>query len=198
MRVKIYAEGGGEGQFLDTLFRQGWHSFFKAAELQGRMPKVVRGKSRERTFDLFLTAVDRAKDDELPLLLVDSEGPVAAGHSVWRHLKESDDWDQPGSCSKDQAFLMVQLMETWFLSDRVLLSQYFGGALRANHLPDWPDLETVPKDKVLNALKMATAGCRKGYSKGRVSYELLGRLNPRRVEESCPHGKALLDRLRSL
>lgn len=198
VRVRIYAEGGGEGQLLDTLFRQGWSEFFKTAGLEGRMPRVVRGKSRERTFDLFSKAVKTAKQNELPLLLVDSEGPVAAGHSPWQHLKDRDDWNRPRGASKAQAFLMVQLMETWFLSDRDLLSDYFGAGLRRSHLREWTDLESVSKDKILNALRNATAGCRRPYSKGRASYELLGRLNPRKVEEKCPHGKALLDRLRSI
>lgn len=32
MSFKIYIEGGGEGQLLDTLFRQGWKQFFERAE----------------------------------------------------------------------------------------------------------------------------------------------------------------------
>jgi hypothetical protein len=55
--VKVYIEGGGEGQLLDTLFRQGWRQFFEAAGFAGRMPSVVRGQGRAQTFDLFATAV---------------------------------------------------------------------------------------------------------------------------------------------
>lgn len=76
VKVKIYAEGGGEGQLLDTLFRQGWTEFFKKAGLAGKMPSVVRGKGRGRTYDLFKTAMKNRKANELPLLLVDSEAPV--------------------------------------------------------------------------------------------------------------------------
>jgi hypothetical protein len=75
--VKLYIEGGGEGQLLDTLFRQGWRQFFEAADLLGRMPGIVRGKGREQTFDMFRTAVIQARPGLLPLLLVDSEDPVA-------------------------------------------------------------------------------------------------------------------------
>jgi hypothetical protein len=190
--AKIYAEGGGEGEVLDTLFREGWRVFFQSAGLAGRMPRVVRGKSRNQTLDLFRTAVANPRSGELPLLLVDSEGPVAAGHSVWQHLKA----DRPTGSSDDQAFLMVQLMETWFLADQALLRSYFGSTLREHHFREWPNLEDVPKTTVLNALDFATAGCPKPYSKGRVSYEILKNLNPTRVEEKCPHAKRLLDRLR--
>jgi len=80
--IRLYIEGGGEGQLLDTLFRQGWTQFFKAAGLARKMPSVVRGQGRAQTFDLFATAVRHPRRGILPLLLVDSEDPVKAGHSV--------------------------------------------------------------------------------------------------------------------
>lgn len=197
MTAKIYAEGGGEGQLLDTLFRQAWTEFFKSAGLAGRMPRIVRGNGRRRTFDLFTTAVRNPRPSELPLLLVDSEGPVTTG-SVWQHLKARDQWEKPSGSSDDQAFLMVQIMETWFLADRALLRRYFGGDLREDHLRSWPALENVLKPDILNSLDKATADCRKPYAKGRVSFELLGLVDPSLVEAACPHAKRLLDRLRQL
>lgn len=196
MSVKLYVEGGGEGQLLDTLFRQGWTRFFEAAGLAGRMPSVVRGQGRKQTFDLFVRAVTHPRGETLPLLLVDSEEPVEEGHSVWQHLEARDDWRRPHRTADDQGFLMVQVMETWFLADRDLLRTYFGKALRENHLRQWPALEAVPKPTVFDVLEKATAACQKPYAKGKVSYELLGRLNPDKVEAACPHAKALLERLR--
>jgi len=196
--AKIYVEGGGDGQLLDTLFRQGWSRFFETAGLAGRMPRVVRGKGRVQTFDMFLTALGNPRPSELPLLLVDSEDPVAPGHTVWQHLKARDNWERPNGTADDRAFLMVQVMETWFLADRTLLREYFGSALREQHLREWPVLEVLTKDTVINALVHATAGCSKPYSKGKVSYELLKKLNPESVQTRCPHAKALLDRLKNL
>jgi hypothetical protein len=196
--VKLYIEGGGDGPLLDTLFRQGWRQFFEAADLAGRMPGVVRGQGRTQTFDLFATAVANPRSGTLPLLLVDSEDPVAAGHTVWQHLKARDCWEQPHGVADDHAFLMVQLMETWFLADRDLLKSYFGASLRENHLSKWPDLESLPKSTVLDALAKSTTACNRHYAKGKVSYELLGKLNPVLVEAACPHAKALLKRLRAL
>lgn len=199
VRVKVYAEGGGDSQLQDTLFRQGWAGFFKSAGLSGRMPRVVRGKGRERTFDLFVTALRNRRDDELPLLLLDSEDPVASSHTAWQHLKDRDGWDRPTGASNDQAFLMVQAMETWLISDRNLLREFFGADLRENQLPAWPDLEAVPKDDVLRALDTATAACgRNRYAKGRTSFRLLERLDPQTVKSKCPHAKALLDRLETV
>jgi hypothetical protein len=195
--AKIYIEGGGEGHLLDTLFRQGWSTFFRAAGLEGRMPRVIRGKGRLRTFDLFVTAVSFPRPGELPFLLIDSEDAVQSGHSVWQHLK-AHNWDKPNGASDDQAFLMVQLMETWFIADRKMLRRYFGPNLRENHLPAWPALEAVSKSQVLDALDNSTAGCSKRYAKGKVSFELLAELDPAEVAKACPHAARLLQRLRSM
>jgi Domain of unknown function (DUF4276) len=190
--AKIYIEGGGEGQLLDTLFRQGWTAFFRSTGLEGRMPRVVRGQGRDPTIDLFATAGTNPRPGELPLLLVDSEGPFEA-RTAWEHLGQ-----RPLGAGDDQAFLMVQVMEAWFLADRDLLRRYFGSSLRDNALPAWPSIEDVPKEDVLNTLRRATAACPVPYSKGKVSFELLTELSPQRVEAACPNARRLLDRLRNL
>jgi hypothetical protein len=198
VRTKIYIEGGGEGQLLDTLFRQAWTTFFKAAGLAGRMPQVIRGKGRQRTFELFVTAVENPEPGVVPLLLVDSEEPLAESHTVWQHLRAraDDNWERPADARDDQAFLMVQLMETWFLADRDLLRSYCGPAHRENHFKVWPSLAAVPKATVLRALDQATAACSPCYAKGKVSFELLAKLSPAKVEQACPDAKRLLDHLR--
>ena len=193
----LYIEGGGEGRELGARFREGWNEFFKSAGV-GNKTKIVRGGTRQQTFDRFATAVEVGRSNTLPLLLVDSEGPVASGNSAWQHLHTRDSWSQPSGAGVDQAFLMVQIMETWFLADGDALRKYFGARFRQNALKNWPDLESVPKSTVDNVLRQATASCSKRYSKGKVSFELLARINSTLVENECPHAKALLDRLRNL
>ena len=196
--VRIYAEGGGDGSLYDTLFRKGWSEFFKAAGLAGKMPRVVRGKGRQRTYDLFRMAVYDPAPNTLPLLLVDSEGPVDPAHGPWQHLKRRDGWDQPPGTTDHDVFLMVQMMETWFVADRNALQRYFGARFNENALPRWPDLESVPRNDVLTALQTATARCATGYAKGKVSYNLLSEVDPGEVERACPAAKRLLARLRTL
>ena len=197
MTATLYVEGGGDGRSLRGRFREGWREFLRSAGVDGRV-KIVRGGGRERTFRRFATAAASAGSGGAVLLLVDSEGPVAAGHTVWRHLAARDRWTRPGGVGDDQAFLMVQVMETWFLADLGALRAYFGRGFREKAIRAWPDLESVPRETVLDALKRATAACRKSYAKGRVSFELLARIDPVRVEAACPHARALLDRLRAL
>ena len=196
MTVILYIEGGGDNRRLAAQFREGWASFFKAAGLQGRMPRVMRGGSRQQTFQRFATDATNRRAGIIPLLLVDSEAPIEAGRSAWEHLYSRDGWRKPAGASDDDAFLMVQVMETWFLADRDALRRYFGPRLEEGALEHWPDLEDVPKATVLNALRRATAGCSKSYSKGKVSFQLLARLDPSLIEAACSYAKVLLERLR--
>lgn len=190
----LYIEGGGEGRELGARFREGWNEFFESAGV-GSRTKIVRGGTRQQTFDRFATAVEVGRPGTVPLLLVDSEDRVAPRNSVWQHLHTRDGWHQPPNASNEQAFLMVQIMETWFLADRVALQNYFGAKFRQNALKQWPNLENIPKTTVLDVLEKATS---KGYSKSKVSFELLARINPALVEAACPHARALLNRLRNL
>ena len=200
MSAVIYIEGGGNrNESLESLFRRSWKKFFESAGLRGRMPRVVRGGPRDQTFHRFATAIVNPDPEQIPLLLVDSEGPVQAGHSVWEHLQARDrNWNPPSGAGEDQAFLMVQLMETWFLADRIALKEYFGQQFRENMFKQWPRLEDVPKATVLDSLKKATTNCSSPYTKGKVSFELLEKIDPAHVEDACPHARALLDRLRTL
>ena len=93
---------------------------------------------------------------------------------------------------------MVQVMETWLVADRNALAEYFGALFRENAFRQWPDLEDVSKRDVLDALTRATAGCPRRYAKGNVSFELLERIDPARVEAACPHAQALLRCLRTI
>ena len=198
VKAAVYIEGGGTSNSLGRLFRNAWSDFFASAGLAGNLPRIVRGRSRNDTFDQFRTAVRSGRREELPILLVDSEGPVAAGRSTWEHLQANDRWARPTGVADDQAFLMVQTMETWLLADRAALRRYFGAAFQENRLPPQNNLEGIAKERALQSLKRATANCNKQYDKVPASFEILGRINPDAVSERCPHAKALLDRLRAL
>ena len=197
MTATLYIEGGGEGKDLRTRFRKGWRTFFDAAGVDDRT-KIVRGGGRQRTYDMFSVAVRDRRNDTLPLLLVDSEGAVQSGHSPWQHLLARDGWNKPDGAGEDQAFLMVQFMETWFLADKDGLRRYFGQRFRERAIRQWPQLEAVPKETVLNALAQATAACGKAYEKGKTSFELLAHIDPARVKAACPHANKLLQRLAAL
>ena len=124
------------------------------------------------------------------MLLVDSEGPVAA--PVWQHLKARDKWDRPFGVTDDQAHLMVQCMEAWFLADKECLAAFYGQGFIAKQLPQNTNVEQVPKSDAIRGLKMATRGTKKGeYSKGSHSFEILEGIDPGKVK-ALPHAAKLL------
>lgn len=203
MVAKIYVEGAAQNSYrARTLCRKSFATFFANTDLKNKLklPGIVPCGGRKRTYDNFKTAMKTRQPDELPLLLVDSETAVKTGRTAWEHLKErpEDNWDKPEGAKDDQAFLMVQVMETWFLADREALKSFFGQHLRDTAFKKWPHLEDVPKATVIETLKTATAACAKKYEKGETSFDLLANISPKEVEDASPHAKALFERLRNL
>lgn len=192
--IKIYIEGEGEGKDMDIRFREAWTRFFKSAGLTGRMPKPIRGKGRAHTFDLFSTAIQNGQIDTMPLLLLDSEEKMISDQGVWQHLKALDGWEKPTKSTENHAYLMVQVMETWFLADLPALQNYFGSKFKISKIPAWTDLESQPKQSVFGALSKATSACNeKRYAKGKISFEILGKINPILVQQKCSQAKRLFD-----
>jgi hypothetical protein len=192
VKVKVYVEGGGDGQALQTRCRRGFSLFFERAGLRGRMPAIVACGSRIDAYDSFCTAVRRAGPDDFPLLLVDSEAEVHL--DPWEHLNDRDHWQQPPDSTEEQAQLMVQCMEAWFLADREHLAKFFGHGFTERPLPANQAVEQIAKRTVFQALKMATRNSKtKGkYGKGEHSFEILAGLDPVKVRAASPHAERLL------
>ena len=201
MSARIYVEGGGNGRALKAKCREAFSSFFEAAGLRGRLPRVVPGGGRRQTYDDFRTALNNPRDNAFIVLLVDSEGPVAEGVGPWTHLRnrQGDGWGRPEGATDEQAHLMVQCMESWFMADPESLASVFGQRFRPNALPGQAQVEQVAKQDVFAGLQNATRDCRKrrGYSKGRDSFAILARLDPEKVTAASPHAQRLVDLLRA-
>lgn len=189
--IKIYVEGGGDRKELKTRCRQGFSQFFEKAGFKGRMPSVVACGSRQNAFDNFCTALKTASETVLPMLLVDSEEAVS--QSPWEHLKSRYGWERPIGANDKQAHLMVQVMESWFLADRLTLARHFGQGFRESALPNQTKIEVIPKQQVFDSLKSATRESRAGvYDKGKHSFDVLGKLDPSLVRSASPHAERLL------
>lgn len=202
MVAKIYIEGAAPGHLADTQFRKAWSEFFQKAGIPKEKFSPVRGQSRQETYNSFVAALKIRKINVLPLLLVDSEAPLNPAHSLWEHLakRDGDGWKKPDGATEEHIFLMVQLMETWFLADREMLKQFFQPDFIEKHIPKREDLEAIPKLDVYAALEAATAKrpIKKRYAKGEVSFNILSKLSPQKVENLCPHAARLLNFLRKM
>ena len=159
MTVKIYVEGGGDGRELRARCRRGFSSFFGKAGLAGTMPQVVACGGRQRAFDKFRAALAVRNDRVFTVLLVDSEDPVAEGAGPWRHLMNRDTWSAPDGANDENAHLMVQCMEAWFLADKDCLAAFFGHDFNRNALPGNQNIEEVAKADVLIDHLVHECGC---------------------------------------
>ncbi|WP_428277878.1 DUF4276 family protein [Candidatus Palauibacter sp.] len=199
MSIKLYVEGGGDSKALTTDCRRGFRKFFEKAGLAGQMPRIRACGSRRSAYDDFKAALGNGS--EVPMLLVDAEDPLTAGSS-WEHLRHraGDRWARPTGASNDHCHLMVQVMESWFLADQPALESFFGQGFQPSALPRNPHIEQIRKADVLRGLTRATKRLetnRESYDKGSDSFEILGRIDPSRVESASPSAKQLLDVLRA-
>jgi len=195
-------EGGGDQARLKRECRRAFSKFFEKAGFKGRMPRVVVCGSRSSAYGDFCTAVKTASDDELPLLLVDSESPMqpqyqqSGNFKPWGHLQDRDSWNKPANTEDEQAHLMIQCMEAWFLADRQCLHDFFGNQFQTSALPGNQDIETIGRQQLFDALKNATRNTQKGeYGKGSHSFKILEKINPKLVFSASPWAKRLSDTL---
>ncbi|TKB67265.1 MAG: DUF4276 family protein [Nitrospira sp.] len=195
--MKVYVEGGGDANIMRTKCRKGFTEFFRRAGLSGRMPRIVACGSRNQAYDDFCTAV-RMGQEEIPILLVDSEGPILPNESPWQYLKSRDDWQCPDDVKQGQVQLMVQCMETWFLADRDVLATFYGQGFTAGALPKRLDIENVSKKDIFDGLSRATRNSQpKGEYQKKHSFDLLSMIDPDKLRKVSPHAQKLISALNS-
>ena len=193
--VEIYVEGGGQGKHLKSRCREGFSEFFRKAGLEGHMPRTKACGSRNNTLDSFCGALRNTSSGKIPLLLVDSEAPVHASDTPWHHLNSRDGWERPDGAQDEQAHLMVQCMEAWFLADVSALGTFFGPGFRqpANRF----EIEKIRKQDVYSSLRAASRDSKKGaYDKGRHSFDILTQIDPAKVLQGSRFAKRLVETLK--
>lgn len=197
--IKIYVEGGSKGKLFREC-KEGFGRFLERAGLIGKMPKIIPCGSRNDTYKDFCIALKNSQPGDLPLLLVDSEGPITVT-SNWLHVlqRQGDGWTKPVDANDDHLHFMTQVMESWFLADRAVLSAYFSPGFKEGKLPKGNELEAIPKLQVLEGLKAATKECgrEKTYHKGRHSFEILGEISPQLVATASMSAKRLIDQIKT-
>jgi hypothetical protein len=192
--VRLYVEGGGKGSTADAC-REGFRTLFTKVATPGSAPKVIASGGRQKAYQNFCVAL-RDHPDQTIMLLVDSEGPVR--HRVWEHLgkKPGDGWKKPPGVTEDQAHLMVQCMEAWFLADRDSLLEYYGRQFGAGALPRQPNVELTTKAQAQASLKRASRTTLKGsYKKSSHSFDLLARIDPAKVRAASQHAAFFFEAL---
>jgi hypothetical protein len=220
VKVKVFVEGGGV-KSLRTDCRAAFKIFLKKSGLAEHMLKIIASGSRSNAYNDYCKALDNGED---AVLLIDSEGPVVSPKNndsydatdpktwrPWHHLKQHkdskgqliDNWDKPQNARDEDCHLMVQFMESWFLTDIEALKDYYGNGFNERSFSEQTkNIENIAKAKVEDLLRKATANTKKGqYSKGKHSFEILKRIDPHKVMRQSPWAKRfvtlLSDRMKS-
>jgi len=183
--AKIYLEGGGgrqDSKALKVACRRGFGQLLEYLGYSGKMPRLVACGSRDSTFSDLKTAC-KNRQDEYVAMLIDSEDPVADPEKTWDHLKACDGWERPENSSDEDVLFMTTCMETWIITDRKALKEVYGDDLQESALPSSFNIEWKQRHEIQDALMHATRNSSKPYSKGKGSFDLVGKLNPAVLEE---------------
>ncbi len=138
--------------------------------------------------------------------MVDSEEPVETHSSPWDHLTAKDKWKKPETTEDNQAHLMVQCMEAWFMADPEAVVKHFDKGLKVADLPTTVDgdIEQISKAKITVALNKAAKRVRKargtkkqGYDKVEDGFPLLEVIDPKKVCEASKHARRPRETLES-
>ena len=117
-------------------------------------------------------------------MLIDSEVPLTGSiEQTWAHLQRRDGWQKPRGATDDQVLFMTTTMETWIAVDWDALRDRFGRDFNEDRLPALHGIEDRNRRDVFNSLRRATNN---RYAKDKVSFELLGNLNPDALAEHLP------------
>lgn len=190
--VRLYVEGGGDHDHaLRTRCQEGFSRFL--ATVLHHKPRIVACGGRQQAFDRFRSALEN-QPDVTNVLLVDAEAPVTAAR-VWDHLRMQARWQRPPTAPDDSAHLMVQCMEAWFVADRASTERFFGSGWKAAKFRKWPDIESLKKDQLFDALRDASRDCRRPYAKGELSFKLLGEMDATVIMAASPHARAFIETL---
>lgn len=179
MTVWIFVEGGAKGKDLPRRCREAFRKLVESAGIKTSL-KITACGAGSKAYDDFRKALGIRNAELVPMLLVDSEGPVKPNHGAWQHLGK-----RPPGAQDEQAQLMAQCMETWIVTSRAQLRVFYGKGFRDSALPRvGADLEAIRPAALEEKLKAATRGTIKGaYDKGEHSFELLGRVNPAELKK---------------
>jgi len=144
--IRIYIEGGDSAHGKAAL-RRGFNELLgdvkRRARAKGWDWDVIACGGRNQTKEHFLQARQDHPGSHV-LLLVDADGTVT--QSAKSHLVAS--YADLASVPDDEIHLTVQIMETWFVADPVVLAAYYGKGFLVKALSKHADLEQVPKAQV--------------------------------------------------
>ena len=197
--IKLYVEGGGKGshKFATIKMQQGFGAFFKELKDAARDKKIrltiLPSGNTQSTYDDFIFSVKNSPQS-LNLMLVDSDDAVAENESARAFLQNKYKKWKLQTVKDEQCYLMVRIMESWFIADVDALKEFYGQGFNSSAIPKNRNVEAIEKNRVKAALKNAIAKTnKKEYHKINHGAKLLELINPNKVREVAPHCRRLFE-----
>lgn len=176
----LFIEGSRED--INGNLREGFHKLLVQL-LEGNMPRIKMGNDGRMTVHAF-------KNNKLSthgFLLIDLDAP---GSEKNQKIIENELEDY-----KSEVFFMIQEMEAWFISQPIILDEYYGEKI--SQRIKTKDHESIPEpDKFLIELTRNTK--RGKYHKVRHGVELLKKLDAKKLTNSSSEFSDLVKRLKSI
>lgn len=179
LTLHVYVEGGGTSD-ANRRLRKAFRLLID--EEQGKpCPniRIIASGDRISAIRDFKRSITSNPAGDRSILLVDSDGAVPVHEDGWTYLANQPGCEKPVNASTDSAHLMIEIMESWIISDLESLRAYYSNGFRPNRIPSNPDVELIPKADVLSGLYDATRETSKGkYHKVRHGFDLIELLDP--------------------
>jgi hypothetical protein len=89
-------------------------------------------------------------------------------------------------------------MESWLLADPDTIAKHYGHRFRVSSLPNpmHRNPESVGTDESIRAIKQGATGCPNAdYDKLKDGPAILERIDPKLLEDRCPHARQFLEAL---
>ena len=196
MKVRLYVEGGPIG-YADglRLFKNNFKQHLLKLEKAPNTLDVSPCGSTEQAIKDFARAAKERGTDWVLALLVDADAEVTTPTPAHYLASKLDAANVPHDVRKN-IFLMVQCMESWFVTDKNAVEKCYGARAKIK-LPANTNIEAVPKADVFAALNEAAKGTpAKRYHKVRDAVKILAVLQPGIVASRSSRAKELHDFLR--
>ena len=195
--IKLYVEGGGKGSHKRATIKlqQGFDAFFKEIKTAARSKKisfrVIPSSNTQSTYDDFVLSVENSPQS-FNLLLVDSDEAVAEDETARAFLQRKYKKWKLQKVEDEQCYLMVRIMESWFIVDVKALKEFYGLEFKESAIPKNRNVESIEKERVESSLKTATGKTQKGeYHKVGHGAKILEVIEPRKVRAAAPQCERL-------
>lgn len=202
VKVTVLVEGAGEDNSLKSVARQNLACLLSKLRLTSK-PSIEFHGTRRAAFDRLRHALGRPSNGTCFFLLVDAEEPFVLStdpnekHHRWAHVRNrnGDNWPRPDTATDEHLHFMATAMETWIIADQDAIRSRFPKEFNDRAITDDLDWENLSTDRVQALLRKATG---ERYKKGKVSFELLGRVDPQTLRAKCLHAERFFSALERL